>query len=150
MSPQASGGFVKIHKSSLGFRGHLITNFPNVMVLLIIKHSHLYNTAFYLFVQSRVLLFNNKFYVIYTLCTFQNDVNIKTSERRRFCLKVAPCSFLKSGKHMFQTENLVHSYFIRRMKPTVWYITAFWKSETATKKCVTVVAMATMTFQNGC
>ena len=23
-------------------------------------------------------------------------------------LKVAPCSFLKSGKHMFQTENLVH------------------------------------------
>ena len=33
MSPQASGGFVKVlHKSSLGFRGHLITNFPNVMV----------------------------------------------------------------------------------------------------------------------
>ena len=34
--PQALGGFVKdFHKSSLGFRGHLITNFPNVMVLLI-------------------------------------------------------------------------------------------------------------------
>ena len=38
MSPLASGGFVKVfHKSSLGFRGHLITNFPNVMVLLISK-----------------------------------------------------------------------------------------------------------------
>ena len=36
MSPRASGGFVNFHKSSLGFRGHLITNFPNVMVLLII------------------------------------------------------------------------------------------------------------------
>ena len=29
MSPQALAGFVKdFHKSSLGFRGHLITNFP--------------------------------------------------------------------------------------------------------------------------
>ena len=65
-------------------------------------------------------------------------------------LKVAPYSFLKSGQHMFQTENLVHWYFVRRMKLTVWYITAFWESETATKKCVTVVVMATMTFQNGC
>ena len=30
--------------------------------------------------------------------------------------KVAPYSFLKSGKHMFQTQNLVHWYFVRRMK----------------------------------
>ena len=65
-------------------------------------------------------------------------------------LKVAPYSFLKSGKHMFQTQNLVHWYFVRRMKPNVWYRTVFWESETVTKKCVTVVAMATMTFQNGC
>ena len=36
MSPQVSGGFVKVHKSSLGFRGHLITNLPNVVVLLLI------------------------------------------------------------------------------------------------------------------
>ena len=64
-------------------------------------------------------------------------------------LKVAPYSFLKSGKHMFQTQNLVHWYFVRRMKLNVWYRTAFWESETVTKKCVTVVAMATMTFQNG-
>ena len=67
-----------------------------------------------------------------------------------FQFKVAPYSFLKSGKHMFQTENLVHWYFVKRMKLTIWYITAFWESETAMKKCVTVVAMATMTFQNGC
>ena len=48
MSPQASAGFVKVpranaHKSSLGFRGHLITNFPNVMVLLIITHNETFN-----------------------------------------------------------------------------------------------------------
>ena len=65
-------------------------------------------------------------------------------------LKVAPYSFLKSGKHIFQTQNLVHWYFVRRMKLNIWYRTAFWESETATKKCVTVVAMATKTFQNGC
>ena len=64
-------------------------------------------------------------------------------------IKVAPYSFLKSGKHMFQNQNLVHWYFVRRMKLNVWYRTAFWESETVTKKCVTVVAMATMTFQNG-
>ena len=29
-----------LQKSSLSFRGHLITNFPNVMVLLIIIRSH--------------------------------------------------------------------------------------------------------------
>ena len=62
-------------------------------------------------------------------------------------LKVAPYSFSKSGKHMFQTQNLVHWYFVRRMKLNVLYGTAFWKSETVTKKCVTVVAMVTMTFQ---
>ena len=40
MFTQALRGFVKVlravHKSSLGFPGHLITNFPNVMVLLVI------------------------------------------------------------------------------------------------------------------
>ena len=65
-------------------------------------------------------------------------------------LKVAPYSFLKSGKHMSQTQNLVHWYFVRRMKLNVLYRTAFWESETVTKNCVTVVAMATMAFQNGC
>ena len=65
-------------------------------------------------------------------------------------LKVAPYSFLKSGKHIFQTHNRVHWYFVRRMKLNIWYRTAFWESETATKKCVTVVAMATKTFQNCC
>ena len=39
MSPKAEGGFVKVPrdfpKTSLDFRGDLITNFPNVMVLLI-------------------------------------------------------------------------------------------------------------------
>ena len=64
-------------------------------------------------------------------------------------LKVAPYSFLKSGKHMFQTQNLVRWYFVRRMKLNVWYRTAFWESETVTKKCLTVVVMGTMTFQNG-
>ena len=67
-----------------------------------------------------------------------------------FVLKVAPHSFLQSGKHIFQTQNHVHWYFVTRMKQTVWYRTAFWKSETATKKCVTAVAMATKTFQNDC
>ena len=62
----------------------------------------------------------------------------------------APYKFLRSRKHTFQIQNLVHWYFVRRMKLTVWYITASWESETATKKCVTVVAMATITFQNGC
>ena len=57
----------------------------------------------------------------------------------------APYSFLKSTKHTFQIQNIVHWYFVRRMKLTVWYRTAFWESETATKKCVTVVAMATKT-----
>ena len=46
MSPQASGGIVNFEKAnalgtstnpSLGFRGHLITNFPRVMVLLTIN-----------------------------------------------------------------------------------------------------------------
>ena len=65
-------------------------------------------------------------------------------------IKVAPYSFLKSGNHIFQTQFHVHWYFVRRMKLTVWYRTAFWESETGTKKRVTVVAMATKTFQNGC
>ena len=30
-----------IPQTSLGFRGHLIANFPHIMVLLIIKHTHL-------------------------------------------------------------------------------------------------------------
>ena len=64
--------------------------------------------------------------------------------------KEAPYSFLKCRKHTFQIQNLVHWSFVRRMKLTVWYRTAFWESETATKKCVTVVAMVTKTFQNGC
>ena len=38
MSPKAEGGFVErprdFYKSSRGLRGHLITNFPNVMVLV--------------------------------------------------------------------------------------------------------------------
>ena len=34
------------------------------------------------------------------------------------------------------------------MKLNVWYRTAFRESKTVTKKCVSVVAMATMTFQN--
>ena len=63
--------------------------------------------------------------------------------------KVAPYRVLKSGKNMFQTQNLVHWYFVRRMKLNIWYRTAFWELETVTKKCITVVAMATMTFQNG-
>ena len=33
MSRKAEGGFVEV-KSSRGLRGHLITNFPNVMVLV--------------------------------------------------------------------------------------------------------------------
>ena len=65
-------------------------------------------------------------------------------------VKVAPYSSLKSGKHMVQTQNLVHWYFVRRINLNIWYRTAFWESETGTKKCVTAVAMATMTFQNGC
>ena len=68
----------------------------------------------------------------------------------KYYVKVAPYSFLKSGKHIFQTQNQLHWYFVRRMKQTVWYRTAFWESETATKKCVTVVVMATKTFPNGC
>ena len=48
-------------------------------------------------------------------------------------IKVAPYSFLKSGKHMFQTQNLLHWYFVKRMKLNVWYNTAFWESETVTK-----------------
>ena len=64
--------------------------------------------------------------------------------------KEAPYSFLKSRKQTFQIHNFVLWYFVRRIKLTVWYRTAFWESENATKKCVTVVAMATMTFQNGC
>ena len=44
MSPQASGGLWKfleltplaLPQTSLGYRGHLISNFPHVMVLLII------------------------------------------------------------------------------------------------------------------
>ena len=73
----------------------------------------------------------------------------KHSKYIMLVFKVAPYSFLKSGKHMFQTQNLVRWYFVRRMKLNVWYRTAFWESETVTKKCLTVVAMATMTFQNG-
>ena len=57
-------------------------------------------------------------------------------------IKVAPYSFLKSGKHMFQTQNLVHWYFVRKIKLNVWYRTAFWESQTVTKKCVTVGKMA--------
>ena len=30
--------------------------------------------------------------------------------------KVAPYSFLKSGKHIIQIQNLVHWYIVRRMK----------------------------------
>ena len=41
MSPKAEGGFV--YKSSLGLRGHLINNFPNVMVLKVMLH----RTIFY-------------------------------------------------------------------------------------------------------
>ena len=74
----------------------------------------------------------------------------RLSYKRKMKFKVAPYSFLKSGKHVFQTQNLVHWYFVRRMKLNVWYGTSFWKSETVTKMCVTAVAMATMTFQNGC
>ena len=72
------------------------------------------------------------------------DLNFKFSE------KEASYSFLKSRKHKFQIQNLVHLYFVWWMKQTVWYRTVFWESETATKKCVTVVAMTTKTFQNGC
>ena len=55
--------------------------------------------------------------------------------------KVAAYSFLKSGKHMIQTQNLVHWYFVRRMKLNIWYRTSFWESKTVTKNSVTVVAM---------
>ena len=44
-------------------------------------------------------------------------------------LKEAPYSLLKSRKHRFQIQNLVHWYFVRRMNLTVWYITAFWEWE---------------------
>ena len=77
-------------------------------------------------------------------------INITMNGKLFTSFKVARYSFLKSGKHMFQTQNLVHWYFVRRMKLNVWFRTAFRESETVTKKCVTVVAMETMTFQNGC
>ena len=76
---------------------------------------------------------------------FQLQINYKLSDIIFFSIKVAPYSFLKSGK----PQNHWHWYFVRRMKLNVWYRTVFWESETVTKKCVTVVAMATMTFQNG-
>ena len=57
-SPQAQGGFVEFNKSSLGFRGHLITNFPNVMVLLIsiciYYLHHLVHIFYYLFQSKRL------------------------------------------------------------------------------------------------
>ena len=41
MSPQVSGGFVKVprafHKSSLGFRGHLITNLTRRVLFCLIS-----------------------------------------------------------------------------------------------------------------
>jgi hypothetical protein len=63
---------------------------------------------------------------------------------------VAPYNFLKSIKHTFQSRNPVHWSLVRNMKLTDMYITGFGESEIVTQKCVTVVAMATVTFQNGC
>ena len=77
-----------------------------------------------------------------------HKVFVRFSQPKWF--KEAPYSFLKGRKHTFQIQTLVHWYFVRRMKLTVWYRTDFWELETVTKKCVTVVAMATMAFQNGC
>ena len=54
-------------------------------------------------------------------------VNLFISQRLNLSdfILLLPYSFLKSGKHMIQTQNLVHWYFVRRMKLNVWYGTAF-------------------------
>ena len=50
---------------------------------------------------------------------FHSKRNDRQKLSSRNYIKVAPYSFLKSWKHMFQTQNLVHWYFVRRMKLNV-------------------------------
>ena len=49
-------------------------------------------------------------------------------------IKEAPYSFLKSRKHTFQIQKLLHSYFVRRIKLNVWCITAFLRIRNCNEK----------------